>query len=157
MTGRRVVELRDRDSLVGLVEDGWTQHRIAERFGCSERSVRYAMRRHGIDDLRLAEPSDLDEATLRRLYLVERQPIRDIAAAHNIGYKSVFVLRKKYGIPNRPLSRARPSKYTELADREWLTERLSEGMNISQLARLVGCDRNAIRAAIRRLKVSSLG
>ncbi len=48
-TWRDIEELADRDTLKFLIEQEGTAPRIARRLGCSENSVRNAMKFHGLE------------------------------------------------------------------------------------------------------------
>jgi hypothetical protein len=76
---------------------------LARHFGCSPTTISKHLRACGVT-LRLARflSIPVDEATLRRLYLEERLPVKAIAAYFAVSASTIGNKRRLYHIPVRP-------------------------------------------------------
>ncbi len=100
---RQTIPLPSCAELRALYEAGQSTPVLARRYGCSPATVAKRLRDCGVT-LRSSrfQPVAVDEATLRRLYLVERLPIAAIAAYFGISISTVGNKRRLYKIPTRP-------------------------------------------------------
>src|SRR5918911_5378590 len=83
-------------------ESGQTTTELASHYGCSPTTIAKYLRDCGVE-LRSSrfQPIEVDEATLRRLYLDERLPIPEIARRLGISVSTVSNKRRLYRIPVR--------------------------------------------------------
>ena len=100
--------------------------------------------------------SQMDEATLRRLYLEEQRSIRDIAALHHVSTRMVYDAMSRYRIPRRTARQRRPAPpfipvadgtLDEVALRHMYEE---EGQSIAAIAAATACTPALIRNALIR-------
>ncbi len=83
-------------------EAGQSTTKLARRFGCSPTTITKYLRACGVT-LRRSRflPMPIDEATLRQLYLIERLPIKAIAAYFAVSVSTIGNKRRYYHIPAR--------------------------------------------------------
>ena len=91
------------DQLCSAYLAGQSTTILARRYSCSPTTIAKYLRRCGITPRpsRFA-PVQIEEATLRGLYLGERWPIAAIAAYFGVSASTVGNQRRRYGIPIRP-------------------------------------------------------
>ena len=76
---------------------------LAHRYSCSPTTIAKNLRLCGITPrLSRFAPAQIEEATLRRLYLGERWTIAAIAAYFGVSASTVGNRRRRYSIPIRP-------------------------------------------------------
>lgn len=82
---------------------GESTTQLARDYHCSPTTVAKLLRVCGIDvrDARF-RPVDLDEQTLRKMYLEDRLSITTIAKRLNVSATTIGNKRRQYGIPPRP-------------------------------------------------------
>src|SRR5262245_19673179 len=99
------------DQLCAAYLAGQSTTSLAQRYSCSPTTIARHLRLCGIT-LRPARfaPAQIDEATLRRLYLEERWPIAVIAAHFGVCASTIGNQRRHHGIPIRPRQKAESSK-----------------------------------------------
>lgn len=141
--------LADPDWLAEQIESGLSVVEIAKAAGCTDRTVRTAIERHGLPrPQRRPDPrlGNLDAAVAA---IRAGATMTEACAAGNVGDER---LRKRLGeLGIRPRGREfTTSKYPRLNDPRWLSAMLAEGVTLAGIARAVGCDRQVLRDAIRR-------
>src|SRR5215217_6612981 len=90
------------DQLCSAYLAGQSTTTLAQRYGCSPTTIARHLRVCSIT-LRASRfaPAQLEEATLRRLYLDERWSIAAIAAHFGVSASTIGNQRRRYGIPIR--------------------------------------------------------
>ena len=91
------------DELRSAYAEGESSTAIAQRYRCSPTTVIKYLRRCGLP-IRSSrfQAREIPEATLRRLYLEERQPVVVIAAYFGVSISTINNKRRRYNIPIRP-------------------------------------------------------
>lgn len=85
----------------------------------------------------------LDGNELRRLYEVEKQGVREIAASLGVAANTVLRRLKSLGVERR---QAGPEQHAQLRDAEWLEEQyVKQGKPILQIAEESGASGSAVR------------
>ncbi|NJM07862.1 hypothetical protein HC891_19215 [Candidatus Gracilibacteria bacterium] len=83
-------------------DESCTMRELAERYRCSTATISVRLRNCGIEARSgRFEARDIPEAQLRRLYLVERQPLVQIAAHFGVSVATLYNRRRAYGMPTR--------------------------------------------------------
>src|SRR6476620_5788985 len=91
------------DQLCSAYLAGQSTTILAHRYNCSPTTIAKNLRLCGITPrLSRFAAAQIDEATLRRLYLDERWPIAAIAAYFGVSASTIGNQRRRYGIPIRP-------------------------------------------------------
>ncbi|MBX3266435.1 MAG: hypothetical protein KF831_06980 [Acidobacteria bacterium] len=103
------------EELVRLYLDkGLSCREIAAHLGVSGQAVHYQLKKAGIELRSVGGVAKkLDVNKLRRLYLTEKRPLRQIAAELGITTNTIYDHLERHGIPRRS-DRAHPVKYPEL-------------------------------------------
>lgn len=84
-------------------EAGQSTTKLARHFGCTPTTIAKYLRACGVALRRSRfSPVPIDEATLRRLYLAERLPVKAIAAYFAVSVSTIGNKRRLYNIPVRP-------------------------------------------------------
>lgn len=137
---------------------------IATREGIAAQSVHDALVRYEIPRRtsgfatlsRKAKHNQLDETTLRRLYIEERLTIRAIADLSNVSTRIVYDALSRYRIPRRVRGyRAEPANAIEV-EGGWLDKLtlqrlyINEGRPIAEIAATVRSSPSRIRNALVR-------
>jgi hypothetical protein len=127
---------------------------LAADIGCRPATVLRALHRDGIDRRPGRPPRQFphlhDPAWLRRRYLDDGLPARQLSA--DIGGSTGSVLRalRRHNIPTRGAQR-----HPQLADPAWLTRRyITDSATIADLAADIGCSPSAVRKALARASLS---
>jgi hypothetical protein len=91
------------DQLCSAYLAGQSTTMLAHCYSCSPTTIAKNLRLCGITPRPSRfVPAQLEEAALRRLYLLERQPIAAIAAHFGVCASTIGNQRRRYGIPIRP-------------------------------------------------------
>lgn len=141
------------------VERGRAVNEIAQSLGCSRSVVKTALATHGIStptQLRCQVPVDW----LHEQYVVQGLSLADIGAQVGVSWVAIRDALAEAGIPlrqqahrtrERSLTELSPvPKHAELADIDWLRERLEDGSSLNAIANEVGCHWNTVRRALDR-------
>lgn len=90
------------DTLRIAYESGQTTTDLAHTYDCCPTTIANHLRQCGVI-LRTArfQPLVLPQPTLRRLYLEEQLPLKDIAAHFGVSISTIGNKRRSYGIPSR--------------------------------------------------------
>lgn len=107
--------------------------------------------------------TQLDEATLRRLYLEEAQSIRTIAETAHLSPRAVYDLLIRYHIPRRRVGR-QPALHSATSDdlgevhRHDLRVMYEEGNHsIASIAAMLGCSQSRVRTMLVRWNITPRG
>lgn len=135
----------DRQELRRLaVDDSYTVGQLAAHFGIDQLTVRYLFDEEPIDHNEYSLRSkpgkaafaarlraELDEQTLRELYVDGQLSLRQIAERYGIGVNRVHRLAKLYGIPMR--------RHVNSPSRAWLAEqRFGKRRTVAEIASEIG-------------------
>lgn len=95
-----MIEELNRENLKKLyLKEGKTTREIAKILGCSFDTVRVRCKEFGIP---LRNPGskklEIDELTLRRLYIKERKSMTEIAKIFNCAISAISMRAKRYGL-----------------------------------------------------------
>ena len=82
---------------------GQSTTELARHYNCSAATIAKQLRACGVEVRRSRYvPIYVDEVLLRRLYLDERRPIKEIRARLGVSATTISNKRRLYGIPTRP-------------------------------------------------------
>jgi hypothetical protein len=142
-----VPDLSDADWLRAQLDAGHTVTDIAHELERTPRAVRMALRRHDIPTPRDRRLAQVPRRAVRRQWR-DGAPVAVIAERFGITPSQVeYVCRD---LPRRKPVPRRRSAYDELNDPTWLRVELAVGGSLYSVSKQLGCDRSAVRAALRR-------
>jgi len=99
------------DQLCSAYLDGQSTTLLAQRYSCSPTTIAKNLRRCGTTPrISRFAPALVEEAALRRLYLVEHWSIAAIAVHFGVSASTIGNQRRRYGIPIRPRQAAESKK-----------------------------------------------
>jgi hypothetical protein len=126
---------------------------IAAEVGRTPRAVRYALHRHQIDTPRVRRVRHVSDADVRDDYRAG-VPLTDIAERYGLTLGQVKY--RTAGLRRAKPRRRTTSGYDVLNDAGWLRVELALGATVLSIADQLGCDRSAVRAALRRHGINAL-
>jgi hypothetical protein len=122
---------------------------IAQGAGVTDKTVRTAIARHGLPrPHRRPDPrlGNLDAAVAA---VRAGSTMKEALAAGMVSRDRLRRRLAELGI-RKTARELTPSKFPRLNDPRWLSAMLAEGVPLAAIARAVGCERQAVRYAVRR-------
>ena len=137
--------------LARLIESGASVRAIAADLNVTERTVRNRLRRAGIPMPSERRAAGVDLEAVLADYRAG-VPVRTIAQRHHVGETWVRRRIAAYGVERDvPLKRKSPEpRYSQLADRRWLPERMADGASVYAVAKELRTGTRTIYHALRR-------